>query len=389
MLWGRSDFEQMTARLRLRALLACALAALWALAPARPADADGVLADRIGINRVNLAWLSRADQERVLKEIAASGITHVRLSLSRPVGKSIEALEIADRLGLKILLEIQLGNKDYYPPETRPRTGFGRVWDVQRLSDLDLDLYRAHLRAALRRIDGMGIRVDAVEPGNEINYSAYNGDLVVYEKPGRRTPRRVSEVANRSAFERGLDAYIGTVRVTREELRATVHSGDALLISAGLSDAGTAEADRRGMERLDPSAIISLLRGRGIDALVDGYGIHVYPGRKRDAALARYVTTVLDFCQPEGQGRPCWVTEWGIANTALSCPLDDREREEAVRAVRRAFSEMMEEGRLEAAFYYDWDTQPVYSVWRCGVLSPAGVAATETNTGGGVARGSP
>ncbi|MEK1872656.1 MAG: glycoside hydrolase, partial [Rhizobium altiplani] len=232
----------MTARLRLRALLACALAALWALAPARSADADDVLAGRIGINRVNLAWLSHAAQERVLKEIAASGITHVRLSLSRPVGKSIEALEIADRLGLKILLEIQLGNKDYYPPETRPRTGFGRVWDVQRLSDLDLDLYRAHLRAALRRIDGMGIRIDAVEPGNEINYSAYNGDLVVYEKPGRRTPRRVSEVANSSAFERGLDAYIGTVRVTREELRATVHSGDALLISAGLSDVGTAEA---------------------------------------------------------------------------------------------------------------------------------------------------
>ncbi|WP_245306730.1 MULTISPECIES: glycoside hydrolase [unclassified Rhizobium] len=373
----------------MRALLACALSTLWALAPAPPADAADGLPDRIGINRVNLAWLSRADQERILKEIAASGITHVRLSLSRPVDKSIEALKIANRLGLKILLEIQLENRDYYPPETRPRTGFGHVWDVHRLSDLDLDRYREHLRAALRRIDGLGIRIDAVEPGNEINYSAYNGDLLVYQNPGRRTPRKVSDVADRSAFERGLDTYIGTVRVTREELRATVHSGDALLISAGLSDAGTAEADRRGMERLDPSVLISLLRGRGIDALIDGYGIHIYPGRKGEAALARYVTRLLDFCQPEGQGRPCWVTEWGIANTALSCPLDDGEREKAVRAVRRAFSKMMEEGRLEAAFYYDWDTQPVYSVWRCGVLSAAGVAATETIAGGGVARGSP
>ncbi|MEK1924573.1 MAG: glycoside hydrolase, partial [Rhizobium giardinii] len=320
----------MKAAARTRARLACLLAAFWALAPAAPADADDVFPDRIGINRLNLAWLSRPDQKRVLKEIAASGITHVRLSLSRPVEKSIEALEMADRLGLKILLEIQLGNKDYYPPDVRPRTGFGRIWDVRRLSDLDPDLYRTHLRSVLRRIDGMGIRLDAVEPGNVINYSAYNGDLVVYENPGRRTPRRVSEVANRSAFERGLDAYVDTVRVTREELRATVHSGDALLISAGLSDVGTDEADRRGMERLDPGAVISLLRERGIDALVDGYGIHVYPGRKGDAALARYVTTLLDFCQPEGQGKPCWVTEWGIANTALSCPLDDREREEAV-----------------------------------------------------------
>jgi hypothetical protein len=365
-----------------RAPLACALAVFWAFAPVLPAGADDVRSDRIGINRVNLAWLSHGDQERVLNEIAASGITHVRLSLSRPVDKSIEALETANRLGLKILLEIQLGNTDYYPAEAPPRPGFGRIWDVQRLSDLDLDLYRARLRSALRRIDGMGIRIDAVEPGNEINYSAYNGDLVVYEKPGRQTPRNVSQVANRAAFERGLDAYVGALRITREELRATVNSRDAPLISAGLSDVGTDEADRRGMERLEPGEFISLLRKRGIDALVDGYGIHVYPGRKDDAALARYVTRLLDFCRPEGEGKPCWVTEWGIANTALSCPLDDREREVAVRAVRRSFAELMEKGRLKAAFYYDWDTQPVYSVWRCGALSPAGVAATEANSSG-------
>lgn len=371
----------MIARARPRAPLVCVLATFWAFAPAPPAGADDAFPDRIGINRVNLAWLSRADQERVLREIAASGITHVRLSLSRPVDKSIEALEMADRLGLKILLEIQLGNKDYYPPETRPRTGFGRIWDVQRLSDLDLDRYRAQLREAFRRIDGMSIRIDAVEPGNEINYSAYNGDLAVYEKPGRQTPRSVSDVANRSAFERGLDAYVDAVRITREELRATVHSRGALLISAGLSDLGADEADDRGMERLDPDEFLSLLRARGIDELVDGYGIHLYPGRKGDVALARYVTTRLDFCQPEGQGKPCWVTEWGIANIALSCPVDDREREGAVRAVRRSFAALMEEGRLDAAFYYDWDTQPVYSVWRCGALSPAGVAAIEANTG--------
>lgn len=64
---------------------------------------------------MNLAWLSRGDQERILTDIAASGATDVRLSLSRPVDKSIEALAIAHRLGLRILLEIQLGNKSYYP----------------------------------------------------------------------------------------------------------------------------------------------------------------------------------------------------------------------------------------------------------------------------------
>ena len=69
--------------------------------------------------------------------------------------------------------------------------------------------------------------LDAVEPGNEINYSAYNGDLLVYRTPGRRTPRGVAEVADREAFARGLDAYVDAVRITREALRATVHSRDA------------------------------------------------------------------------------------------------------------------------------------------------------------------
>ncbi|MBD9373722.1 glycoside hydrolase [Rhizobium sp. ARZ01] len=341
---------------------------------------------RIGVNRVNLGWLSRDEQKRVLTEIATSGATHVRLSLSRPVDKSIEALEIADRLGLRILLEIQLGNKDFYPEGTRPRSGFNRVWDVHRLSDLDLGRYRAGLRSALQVIDEKGIRLDAVEPGNEINYSAYNGDLLVYRTPGGRTPRTVAEIADRDAFERGLDTYVEVVRITREELAVTEHSRGAAIVSAGLSDVSVGEADRRGMERLDPGEVISLLRARGIDRQIDAYGIHIYPGQKAAAALRRSVTSPLEFCRSGDAGKPCWVTEWGVANTARSCPIDDREREAAVRVVRDAFSRLMEERRLEAAFYYDWDTQASYSVWRCGALSPAGAVAIDPNFPGAPAQ---
>ncbi|CAN7495716.1 glycoside hydrolase [Neorhizobium sp. LjRoot104] len=372
--------------MRARRALSRALAIVLILVQV-PVAASETSPERIGINRVNLAWLSRDDQKRVLTEMAAGGVTHVRLSLSRPVNKSIEAIEIADRLGLRILLEIQLGNKDYYPQGARPRSGFGRIWDVYRLSDLDPGRFRAGLRAALQAIDDKGIRLDAVEPGNEINYSAYNGDLLVYHKPGGRTPRSAAEIADRDAFERGLDVYVEAVRITREELRATVHSRGAAVVSAGLSDVGVGEADGRGMERLDPGEVVSLLREKGLDDVVDAYGIHVYPGRKRDAALMRDVRALLDFCQPRGAtGRPCWVTEWGIANTARACPIDDREREGAIRAVRGAFAQLMEEKRLEAAFYYDWDTQPAYSVWRCGALSPAGAAAIAPASAGGLAR---
>ncbi|WP_405052164.1 glycoside hydrolase [Sinorhizobium sp. 8-89] len=361
-------------------------AALLALAPfaeLTTAYAMQTSTVRVGVNRLNLAWLTRSEQERILEEIAASGATNVRLSLSRPVDKSIEALAIASRLGLSILLEIQLSNKSFYAESARPRTGFGRIWDVHRLSDLDLDQYRKELRAALQRIDALGIRLEAIEPGNEINYAAYNGDLLVYREPSGRTPRTVADLKDRAAFERGLDVYVQAVEISREEVRATLHSRDAAVISAGLSDMAAQEADRRGMERLDPREVITLLRDRGIDGLVDAYGIHIYPGRIAPAALNARVTSLLDFCLTSALGKPCWVTEWGIANKARSCPIDDRRRESAIGAVRAAFGELMEAGRLTAAFYYDWDTEPSYSLWRCGKLSPAGAAAIRPAERGG------
>lgn len=351
------------------------LLASLAIAQVPIADAGEAEDARIGINRLNLGWLSRSDQERVLGEIAANGVTHARLSLSRPVDKSIDALEIANRLGIRILLEVQLTNKSYFSETARPRTGFGRIWDIQRLSDLDLDLYRTGLREALRRIDALGIRLEAIEPGNEINLSAYNGDLLVFPRPGDRTPRGIADLVDRAAFERGLDKYLEAVKITREEVGGTVHSRDAAIVSAGLSDLTADEADKRGMERLDPGEVIALLRERGVDSLVDAYGIHVYPGQKPASVLADRVKGLLDFCQPSDTGKPCWVTEWGIANTARACPVDDRRREGAVRAMRAAFEQLMAAGRLTAAFYYDWDTEPSYSLWRCGRLSPAGAIA--------------
>lgn len=331
---------------------------------------------RTGVNRVNLAWLGPAEQEAILVRIAESGVSDVRLSLSHPVDRSIAALKIADRLGLSILLEIQLTNRIYYPPDAEPRPAFGRVWDIRRLSELDLDRYSAELKDAFSRIDAAGIRLAAVEPGNEINISPYNGDLHVYRTRGVRTARSGADLKDSSAFGRGLDKYVAALSLTRAALRATEHSGDAVLVSAGLSDMGQKFADRLGFERVDAGEVIGMLRARGLDAVVDAYGIHLYPGPRKGEALTERITEVLDFCEPEGRGKPCWVTEWGIANPQKVCPLDDSRREAAVDAVQDIFDDLRNAERLKAAFYYDWDTHERYSVFRCGTLSPAGAAAT-------------
>ncbi|MGF6177862.1 glycoside hydrolase [Ensifer sp. 4252] len=375
----RSGSERVAWKVAAHRVLLCALLSLPVFCTGSAIARDQNPAGIVGINRVNLAWLTPGEQRKILGDIAASGATHVRLSLSAPVDRSIDAIEIAHGLGLKILLEIQLTNPDYYADEVRARTGFGRIWDIRRLSDLDPGKYRKNLNATLRRLDDAGVTLMAVEPGNEINYSAYNGDLVVFRKPGSATPRRASDIRNRQAFERGLATYVEVARITRQELKATNHSRNAVVVSAGLSDMSAGEADQRGMERLDPQEVITLLKLRGLDEHVDAYGIHVYPGRKAGPKLAGDIRELLRFCGAGDAGKPCWITEWGVANSARSCPLDDQKRTDAVAAIRSVFNDLMSAGRLEAAFYYDWDTHAGYGVWRCGQLSSAGVKAIAPN----------
>ncbi|NVD42664.1 glycoside hydrolase [Ensifer sp. HO-A22] len=362
-----------------RRVLLCALLSLFAIEPVTAIERDRNATGIFGINRVNLAWLTPDEQRKVLGEIAASGATHVRLSLSAPVARSIDAVEIAHGLGLKILLEIQLTNPDFYADDVDARTGYGRIWDIRRLSDIDLERYRENLKAALRRMDDAGVPLVAVEPGNEINYSAYNGDLIVFREPGAVTPRRVPDIRNREAFERGLAIYVEIARMTRQELKATIFSRNAVVVSAGLSDMNAGESDQKGMERLDPEDVIALLKSLGLDRYVDAYGIHVYPGRKAGPKLANYIRELLRFCTAGDRGKPCWVTEWGVANAARSCPFDDRNRADAIAATRSVFQALMSSGQLMAAFYYDWDTHDAYGVWRCGRLSPAGVRAIAPN----------
>lgn len=362
--------------LGLRALiLLVAAAALAAAALVAPSGATAETA-RFGVNRVNLAWVDAAGRERILDQIAQSGIRSVRLSVAKPIDASIDAVKVAHRKGLVVLLEISLGNPDFYPAGTRPRSGRGRIWDMYRLSDISPEQYRAVIGDVLQRIDRLGVPLVAVEPGNEINWGAYNGDLEVRPEANSRTARPLADLDDPALVERGAAKYVQLLQVTRQELAKTKLSAGAKLVSAGLSDIPPAHADRRGIDSIDPTSFTALLRKHGLDQAADGYGIHIYPGGDGSpAAREKHVDQALSICsaRPE-QGKPCWITEWGFANTAKTCPADDSRREPMVRRTRDRFAELMRAGRVAAAFYFDWDATS-YGVWRCGELSPAGRAA--------------
>lgn len=367
-------------KVRMRKLAAGAAVIVAAIVigvqPVTPAHAAGDT--RFGVNRVNLAWLSPAEREKLLDLMVKNGVVAVRLSLTKPIDQSIDAVRVAHAKGLAILLEISLNNPAFYPEGTQPRSGLGRIWDMYRLSDISPDQFRSVVGDALRKIDALKIPLVAVEAGNEINWGAYNGDLEVKAKAKSRTARSLADLDNLPAVEQGAARYVQLAAVVRKELQSTQYSRNAKVISAGLSDIPVADADRRGIDSIDPASFTNLMRKHGLDKVVDGYGIHIYPGSNGTAAArAAHVSQALSICRSEPDGKPCWITEWGFSNTATTCPANDGSREQLVEAARSRFAELMGTGRVAAAYYFDWDAKG-YGVWRCGGLSPAGRAAVVT-----------
>ena len=339
---------------------------------------QSALADtRFGVNRVNMAWLKPAEREQIFDQMVDNGVVAVRLSLTRPVDQSIDAVRLAHEKGLAILLEISLNNADFYPEGTKPRSGRGRIWDMYRLSDISPDHFQQAIADALQKIDALGVPLVAVEPGNEINWGAYNGDLAILPKEKMKTARSLHEMEELPLVEKGAEKYVELLRIVRTELAKTKHSAKAKVVSAGLSDIPFIDADRRGIDSVDPAVFTDLLKKYGLNDVADGYGIHIYPGSSGTrAARAKHIASALSFCGG-ADGKPCWITEWGFANTSKACPANDNNREQLVEKARDRFRQMMDSGQIAAAYYFDWDAS-TYGVWRCGSLTPAGQAATVT-----------
>lgn len=327
-------------------------------------------AAELGFNRVNLGWQKPAERQNIIDEMKKSGVVSVRLSLSAPVEPSLDAVRIAHEAGLRILLEISLNNRAFYPEGTKRRSALGKSFDAFRLSDLDPERYRVVIRDTLAKLDSQGIELVAVEPGNEINWAGYNGDLAVSLR------KDSSETGDAAKISQGLDRYVDIIRVTHEELQASRLNRSAKLISAGLADMPIPFSRRIGLAIIPAPEWTAQMQRRGLDKFVDAYGIHLYPGGTHTrASRASLVRDVLSFCGPDNAGKPCWITEWGIANTSPTCPIQDDKRTVLIDQMRAIIDRDIEAGRVTAAYYFDWDGTTPYSVWRCGGLSSAGRAA--------------
>lgn len=227
----------------------------------------------------------------------------------------------------------------------------------------------------LNEFDKRNIKLAAIEIGNEINWTPFNGDFRV---PGRGMAIGINELQHDPQYRsvaRGFQIYIDTLREIHA-IRETLGVNRATpIISAGLTDFGPAGASTgMGLDAVSPDATIAYLRMFGLDSFVDGYGIHTYDIAGIEVAdhADLVIRRTFSFCGGE-RGKPCWLTEWGVNTETATCPPSDQRRAIAVRNWGLFMRKLRSKGMLSASFYYTWSVpNDKISLFQCGQLTPSG-----------------
>jgi hypothetical protein len=229
------------------------------------------------------------------------------------------------------------------------------------------------------------VRLTAFELGNEINGPFFNGDFLPSQASGRvlglpdlDNPNDPEGRAIAASYRAYLQVMVA-LKGVRD--RSTLNQRTPI-ISAGLADGGL--PGKKPAQKLDGVSIPATLafwRRNGMDKLVDGYGVHVYPsGDPSRSVAARVEDLNKDAFAMCTSAKPCWLTEWAFNSRDQSCPLDEKTRVQLIATMRSALKRFAEEGRLAASFYYSWSGLPWEkenqgAIFRCGGLTDAGKLA--------------
>jgi len=333
---------------------------LGCLLVAPVAWAQGVL---VGVNVTNNeGYLSEAFQDDEMKHLAENGVKTVRVGL---VAYNIDFIIKAYQHDISSVVIVF------------PFRGT-KTWSDVKLSQITAQEFTEKFKPLLDKLETAGVRLAAFELGNEINTARFNGDL---PDPGSGRELRLADLDNSNdpegqAVAKGYRAYVqvmATLKDLRDHSKLNQHTP---IISAGLAQKLGGKQDEVNL--LDA---IEFFRQNGMDKLVDGFGIHVYPSadlkRLESARIASLDEGMCAACRQGG--KPCWVTEWGFGNADESCPVKDGTRLKLNQDMRSVFQHFANLGLLGALIYYDWTgaagKNDSWGVFRCGALTDAGKLA--------------
>jgi hypothetical protein len=357
-------------------LIACIL---FGTLGARAAPAENVV---VGVNVVGPDQLNEQQQDALLKQLTDNGVKVIRTGLGSD--KSIDFVMRAFSRGVStiaIVYPTYGASGARFRPANAPG---GMPWKVEALSDANPDGFSHWFTTVMEKLDAGGVRLTAIEFGNEINTPGYNGDF-----PTEVTSRTLGLAdlnnpndAEGHAVAASYLAYLkvlGSLKTVRD---ASKLNRSTPIISAGLADFG--------LPRFKPGSkndavsipdTLAFMKNNGLDNLVDGYGVHVYPSGDPHASLSSR-RDQLDhdiFAACKQGAKPCWLTEWGFTSNDWTCPIKEDLRTTLVAAMRKLMKESADQNRLAGAIYYSWTGMPGnqsgWSIFRCGALTDAGKLA--------------
>ena len=312
-----------------------------ALSTTPPAHSQTVA---VGVNVVNPQRLSQADREAVLDQLQAAGVRIIRAPLEPPWAggnyrPAIDFIREAYERGIRADLIVGL----QYRANAQRRSvvkDLPGMWPSYPLSAADPVRFRAVFEPLFNQLEDMGIRFVALELGNEINWTAFNGDFPI---PGEGRVFGLEDLTRDPEARKiaaGYRAYVQTLSVLKDIRDHSRINRATPILSAGLSDPGLA-GPRPGSktDAVTIGATLQYLRANGIDALPDAYGVHTYPAAKTaERRLNQLKQDTLAECRSPAQGKPCWLTEWGLPADKAECSSNDGPRAALCRKCSGTFA---------------------------------------------------
>jgi hypothetical protein len=345
----------------------------------------------VGVNIVNPMRASVVDQDAAFAQLEAAGVKVIRCGITAD-DKGMDYAKRAAAQGIRIQLILSPQYAAGAPSRAYDPKNFPSMWGGHPLSAADPELSKASFQSLFDMFDANGIKLTAIELGNEINWAAFNPEFPL---PGEGKILSRADLATDPEGKLIAKGFVQYVKILAVLKRVRDHSRlnrNAPIILAGLVSApdGDKLYNNKKEDMVSLPATIGFLRAHGLDTLVDAYGIHSYPspGQPGNPAAdakraARFNSVDLAECRSVGSadGKPGWITEWGFDNNDMNCPVDDANRTLLVKQMMGVFTKAAAQGRLVGIDYFAWDSDPwaktpdAYSLYRCGELTPSGKEA--------------
>jgi hypothetical protein len=336
-----------------------------------------------GVNVPNGTRADPTERAAVINQLKAAGVKIVRFGLT-PNDGDIEYAKQLYTQGIKLNL---IANPQYSSDAlTRPPyVQDSHMYPSHPLSYADPKLSQTYFESLFEKLDSNGIVLASIELGNEINWSAFNGEFPL---PGEGKIFSLDDLYHDPEGQqvaKGFLRYLQILKVLKDVRDHSRLNRNTPIISAGLSPTGRARVLTGNKEDgVSIEATLQFLRANGLDNLVDGYGIHFYPWQKTlEQTDTNLQNNVVAECRADSAsgGKPCWITEWGVVNPNVSCPLDDGPRIATIEHMMADFRTLAQQGRVQAVLYYSWNTDPwaksidPITIYRCGSITEAGKIA--------------